>query len=177
PESDCYGTETQAKTIPPLTWTSCPVINPLSSLAKKLTASAISLGSAARPMGIFSVSWRHSVSVWPVITRAVSVSPGAIALTRTPEGASSNAKDLVNAMIAALAAAYAVLPGLPVMPKFEEVLIMMPHFRSFIGLITAWQQRNVPFRLTSITSRQSDNENSWISLLWSVPPARLTSTS
>src|SRR5262249_26957921 len=98
-------------------------------------------------MGIDRPSARHSVSSYLLITRAVAVSPGAMAFTRTPCGAISVASDFVNAMIAAFEAAYAVRPVPPVMPKFDEVLMITPDLRSRIGLHTAWQHRKVALRL------------------------------
>jgi hypothetical protein len=57
--------------------------------------------------------------------RFVAVRPGAITLTRTPKGANSNANELENPIMPALAPAYAVRPALPVNPISEEVLSIL----------------------------------------------------
>src|ERR1700722_5693493 len=80
---------------PPLTAMIWPVMNEALAEATKTMASAISSGLPARFSGTPATK-RSSI--------AVSIGPGAIALTRTPNVAPSSAADLVNPSTACLLA-------------------------------------------------------------------------
>src|SRR5271169_3832740 len=90
---------------PPSTESTWPVIKAALSEARKTMASAISSGFPTRLSG--TVETRPAfLSALPVkrLSISVSVGPGATALTRTPEPATSSAADLVSPSTACLLA-------------------------------------------------------------------------
>lgn len=81
-----------------------PVVKLHSGLATHATIAAISSILRKRPIGIFAFPAAMCSAVIS-LKRSVSVITGAIALTRTFDGDSSFASDLVNAMTPPFAAA------------------------------------------------------------------------
>src|SRR5271156_4239430 len=121
---------------PPSTGSSAPVVK-VASNARKRTALAISSDVPQRFIGIipaiFSLIWAASslpVNTLPMI--GVSMGPGVTALTRISRGSSSAASVRANDRIAALAAPYAALPGIPLTLAIEVVKTTEP-FRLISG--------------------------------------------
>src|SRR5580704_5233183 len=96
----------QPALLPPSAARICPVMNDASLEARKMAACAISAGSPTRPRGTVLVSAAF-LSELPVkrLSMPVSVGPGAMALTRTPDLAPSSAADFVRPSTACLLAA------------------------------------------------------------------------
>src|ERR1700761_2663019 len=92
--------------LPPSTESTWPLIKDAWPEQRNRMALAISAGSPARPSG--TVETRPAfLSALPVkrLSIPVSVGPGATALTRTPEPATSSATDVVSPSTACLLAA------------------------------------------------------------------------
>ena len=70
-------------------------------------------------------------------TMSVSMQPGATALTRIPEGASSSARERVIPTIAVLVQAYATSQLAPRSPQMEEMLTMQPCLAEIMAGSTA----------------------------------------
>ena len=88
-------------TMPPLTPSTCPVMNSCSS--RKAAAWAVSSGVPVRPRGVSSRRAAKSAYVRSPFM-GVSITPGDRQFTRMPEGPSSLARALVRPMTPALAA-------------------------------------------------------------------------
>src|SRR5271165_61001 len=115
---------------PPSTGSSAPVVK-VASNARKRTALAISSDVPKRFIGtipvIFSLIW--AASSLPVNTLSmigVLIGPGVTALTRISRGSNSAASVRANERIAALAAPYAALPGIPLTFAIEVVKTTEP---------------------------------------------------
>jgi hypothetical protein len=93
----------QPAVLPPSTVTTCPVTKDAPSEARKSAAAAMSAGLPTRPRGTPEAKAALFSGV-PVkrSSMPVSVGPGATALTRTPEAATSSAADLVKPSTACL---------------------------------------------------------------------------
>src|SRR5216684_3805330 len=91
---------------PPSTKRTCPVVKDALLEARNTTALAISSGLPTRWSGTAPTrpAFRSALPV-KRLSIAVSVGPGATALTRTPEPAASSAADLVKPSTACLLAA------------------------------------------------------------------------
>src|SRR3981189_1226014 len=93
----------QPAVLPPSTVSICPVMNDAFSEARKTTARATSAGSPTRPSGTVFTSAAF-LSAVPVkrLSMPVSIGPGATALMRNPELATSRAADFVMPSTACL---------------------------------------------------------------------------
>src|SRR3954452_19308473 len=85
---------------PPSTWMVVPVIQRASSDARKATTDPISAGSAMRCNACIPRMKLWPASVLAKFDISVSVTPGAIALTRIPRGPSAAAKGFTSASTA-----------------------------------------------------------------------------
>lgn len=82
------------------------------SLARYRIMSPISSASEDLPRGVFSpVSLIFSAGIPELAVMSVITGPGLTEFTRTPEGASSNAENLVKWSIPALEMLYGIIPG------------------------------------------------------------------
>src|SRR5690606_21663483 len=110
---------------------------------------AISSGRATRPLGTRVASLRTSASPPSII--GVSTTPGEMAFTRIPHGASSHAAAPGTPRTAHLLAAYAYGCPPPFIPATEQVLMMTPLRWSRMTGATAAIPRNTPVWLTATT--------------------------
>src|ERR1700739_2892277 len=101
-----FGFASYPADFPPSTESTWPLIKDARSEQRNRMALAISLGSPTTPSGPVGVR-RAFLSALPVkrLSIPVSVGPGATALTRTPEPATSSAADVVSPSTACLLAA------------------------------------------------------------------------
>src|SRR5213078_3190799 len=142
---------------PPLTWTTWPVMYAAPSPARNRTTSATSRGVPIRLSGTSASSSARASGEIPAVI-SVSMSPGATALTRMDQCASSRAVAFVNPMRPALAAEQFACPALPMAPGVDPMLITRPPlFCRIISFVAARVRRNAPRRLTSMTWSQSSS--------------------
>src|SRR6478752_6349119 len=108
---------------------------------------------------------------------AVSVTPGATALTRMPSCANSTAMVRVIATTAALAVPYAMWNGAVFIPLIDEIDTIDPGFPcATISAATAWLMKKVVSRFWVNSARQSDRATrvDGIQVVGAAPPAMLT---
>jgi hypothetical protein len=104
--------------MPPSTQRSIPVMNELSSEARKTAAAVTSSALPKRPMGIWEVAkfanWVTSSFVKPDFPNiGVSIGPGLMAFTRILRSLRSEVQDLAKERTAALLALYTLKPPIP----------------------------------------------------------------
>ena len=92
------------------------------SVATRERSAAISLGSPTRPIGMAIVEAASSLGTCAAnpAKPGVSTGPGHSAVTRMARGASSTAQERAKLRIAALVAAYTLMPARPLMPTTED---------------------------------------------------------
>src|SRR5580704_13166774 len=115
----------------------------------------MSCGWPRRPRRVRAEAIARSASV-TALRAGVSIGPGEIALTRTPNGETSRANDFVKPITPALAAAYAAAGRMePYSPAVEAKLTIAPERTSSIAGSTARQATSAVSRLVEIISAQS----------------------
>src|SRR5262249_13725901 len=106
----------------------CPVTKEAASEQSQTTASAISSGLPARPIGWAAAMAASTLGCWRVIRLiiGVSIAPGQTTFTRMPDLAYSKAAVLVSPTTPCLLATYAPLPCAPTKPAPDAVLTIAP---------------------------------------------------
>ena len=130
-----------------------PVTNDARSLLSQTTASATSSGSHNRPPGCTLVTRSMipgSTSSQRVI-KGVRTAPGHTALTRMLSRRCSVAAVRVSPMTACFDAAYAGLPGVPMIDAADAVFTTEPKPCASIWRSSARMQSQTPLTLTSMT--------------------------
>src|SRR5438876_1536365 len=135
---------------PPATSSTIPVIQPASSEARKRAARARSSGIPSRRIGCASINICRCVSGMRSLLRSVRIVSGAMQFTRIPKGPTWAARSCVRIWMPAFAAAYGIGDrGWGRRPADEEIVMMLPAFRSFIPGKMLLIVRNVAVRLPS----------------------------
>ena len=135
----------------------------------------MSSGSAIRPSGISGAQLsRYDGSSSRL--RCTFVAPGAKALTLIWSGASSTASWIVSALMPPLLAAYAARLRRPLAATTDETLTIEPPPPARINRAASTEQKNVPFRLVSMTRSQISSLGS-ARFIQPGMPAQLTRTS
>src|SRR4051794_38019628 len=104
----------------------------------------------------------------------VSMTAGAIALTRTPDVASSLPSDLVRPMTAALDAEYGDMSGFPSLPAMLAMLTIRPQPRSRMPGTNARQVWKMPLTLTAKACSHRSTGPSHSGTFGPTMPAELT---
>src|SRR5688500_1522359 len=118
---------------PPSTSRAAPVIMLASSEQRKHAALPMSSGVEKRPNGIVARNLARISGVsspMKVFSNGVSPATGLIAFTRTPNGASSTAIDLVAVTLQPFDALYQLSRGRGLTAAVEATLRMAPVFRA-----------------------------------------------
>src|SRR5207249_1486333 len=118
---------------PPATSSTIPVIQPASSEARNRAARATSSGIPSRRIGCASISICRCATGMRSLLRSVRIVSGAMQLARIPKGPTWAARSCVRIWMPAFAAAYGIGDrGWGRRPADEEIVMMLPAFRSFI---------------------------------------------
>src|SRR5438132_6433968 len=135
---------------PPATSSTIPVIQPASSEARKRAARAKASGIPRRRIGCASINICRCVSGMRSLLRSVRIVSGAMQFTRIPKGPTWAARSCVRIWIQAFAAAYGIGDrGWGRRPAEEDIVMMLPVFRSFMPGKMLLIVRNVAVRLPS----------------------------